>query len=114
MTALALAVKRTDARIPPDHAGTFDTTLLSASWPERVHLGRLPSRDEVPSDQPDEQGSWDHRHTPGHPLQGIIGPDPRGADLTQAGALLDDITTWVCEHVNRSLPTDTTTTADSS
>jgi creatinine amidohydrolase len=86
---LPLAVNRTDAALAPDHARTFETSLLYALAPGLVHLHRLPSLTELPIDPPGPQGGWNHRHTPGHPLRGVMGPDPRTADLHQSQHLLD-------------------------
>jgi creatinine amidohydrolase len=88
---LALAVNRTDAALAPDHAGIFETSLLHALAPELVQLHRLPSLTELPVDPPDKHGGWDHRHTPGHPLRGVMGPDPRTTDLHQSQPLLDQV-----------------------
>ena len=79
LRVLALAVNRTDASVPPDHAGVFETSLLSAMWPGRVAIDRLPSLSDTPSIDPGEDVMGVHRHDPAHPLHGVFGPDPRSS-----------------------------------
>jgi creatinine amidohydrolase len=98
--ALALAVNRSDAPLAPDHAGTFETSLLHALDPGLVQLPRLPSLAELPLDPAGPGGDWDHRHAPDHPLRGVIGPDPRAADLDQSRWLLDQVVDWVGRQVD--------------
>jgi creatinine amidohydrolase len=102
---LPLAVNRSDAPLPADHAGTFETSLLHALAPDLVQLHQLPSLTELPIDPPGQHGGWNHRHNPGHPLRGIMGPDPRAADLRQSQQLLDQIVDWVCRQVTGHEPT---------
>jgi creatinine amidohydrolase len=84
LTISATAVNRFDiAGYPPDHAGRFETTLLSGLWPETVKLEALPARTDG-DDAPD-------RHDPSHPLWGVIGADPRDATLTDGPALVEEI-----------------------
>jgi len=101
---LALAVNRSDASLAPDHAGIFETSLLHALAPGLVQLHRLPSLNELPTDPPGQHGSWNHRHTPGHPLWGVMGPDPRTANLRPQSQgpqrLLDQVVEWVCREVS--------------
>jgi creatinine amidohydrolase len=104
--ALALSVNRTDAQIAPDHAGVFETTLLSSMWPDRVQLDRLPSLSKVPADQSDPNAGYDHRHDPAHPLWGVMGPDPRAYDPDHANALLEDVVSWTTAQVNRCFAAD--------
>ncbi len=92
MRVLALSVNRAPARIAPDHAGVFETSLLSALHPDRVELARLPSLELAPDTGPD-------RHDPGHPLHGVFGPDPRTFDPATAGDLLAEIVAWVISNV---------------
>jgi creatinine amidohydrolase len=99
LRALALSVNRTDARLAPDHAGIFETTLLAALWPDRVRLDRLPTSEDVPSADPDGGVDYDHRHDPAHPLWGIMGPDPRAFDASQAPGLLEEIVGWTSAKV---------------
>jgi creatinine amidohydrolase len=54
--------------LAPDHAGTFETSLLHALSPDPGQLDQLPSLTELPIDPPDQHGGWNHRNTPGHPL----------------------------------------------
>ena len=61
-----------------------------------------PTAAPLPIDPPGQHGGWTHRHTPGHPLWGIMGPDPRTADLHQSQRLLDQIVDWVCRQVTGS------------
>ena len=103
--ALALSVNRTDARTTPDHAGIFETTLLSSMWPDRVQLDRLPSLSEVPADSSDPFAGYDHRHDPAHPLWGVMGPDPRSYDPDHARALLEDVVSWTTAQVDRCFTT---------
>jgi creatinine amidohydrolase len=104
--ALALSVNRTDARTAPDHAGIFETTLLSSMWPDRVQLDRLPSLSEVPADSSDPIAGYDHRHDPAHPLWGVMGPDPRSYDPAHASALLEDVVSWTTAQVDRCFTAD--------
>ena len=102
LRALALAVSRADARIPPDHAGVFETSLLAAMWPDRVQLNRLPSLSDQPSQDPDGNLVGPHRHDPEHPLWGIFGPDPRTLNPERAPAILEDVVSWTVDQVERA------------
>ena len=106
LKTLALAVNRTDVRTAPDHAGVFETTLLSSMWPDRVQLDRLPSLSEVPAEPSDPIAGHDHRHDPAHPLWGVMGPDPRAYDPDHANALLADIVSWTTAQVDRYFTAD--------
>lgn len=79
----------------PDHAGAFETLLLSALEPDLVHVNRLPvaSRDSVL----EHDVFGEHRHDPHHSLWGIFGPDPRRADTSLAPELLRALAQWVAE-----------------
>jgi creatinine amidohydrolase len=99
LRVLALAVNRSDAMIAPDHAGVFETTLLSALWPDRVRLERLPPLTEMPNPDPAGATGYEHRHNPSHPLWGVMGPDPRKFDAGAAGELLDELTAWAARSV---------------
>ena len=101
---LPLAVNRSDAPLPADHAGTFETSLLHALAPDLVQLHQLPSLTELPIDPPGQHGGWNHRHTPGHPLWGVMGPDPRASDLHQSQHLLDQVVDWLCRQVTSHEP----------
>jgi creatinine amidohydrolase len=79
-----------DAGMPPDHAGVFETTLLSALHPETVDMTQLPNLETAP-DTAD-------RHDPDNPIWGVIGADPRLADLATADALKARMTDWLAAH----------------
>lgn len=81
--------------VAPDHAGAFETLLLSAAHPGLVHLDELPRLEEHPSVDPGEDPYGRHRHDPAHPLWGVFGADPREADLTQAPGLLASTAQWL-------------------
>ncbi len=84
MKVRAEAVNRFDiADFPPDHAGRFETTLLAGLWPGTIDLGTLP-----PAGAEDETID---RHDPKHPIWGVIGADPRSADLGQGDWLVNSI-----------------------
>jgi creatinine amidohydrolase len=103
MRVLALSVNRTDARVPPDHAGIFETALLSAMWADRVQLNRLAALAHAPADDPDGDVRGSHRHDPGHPLYGVFGPDPRTFDPDDAGNLLEHVVAWTIAQVDDAL-----------
>lgn len=96
---LALSVNRSDASVPPDHAGVFETSLLSAMWPDRVEIDRLPTLSDSPANDPGGDVMGAHRHDPAHPLHGVFGPDPRVFDRAAAPALLDEIVAWTVRLV---------------
>jgi creatinine amidohydrolase len=95
---------RPDAR----PVGVFETSLLSAMWPDRVQLHRLPSPQQPPSHDPDGDVHGNHRHDPGHPLHGVFGPDPRGFDPEKADALVEEIVTWTIDQVDQASRADRT------
>jgi len=101
LRVLALSVNRARAGIEPDHAGIFETSLLSALWPGRVQLEQLPSLHQSPSGDPGGDVRGEHRHDPGHPLYGVFGPDPRTLDPERAAPLLEEIVAWTVEHVDQ-------------
>jgi len=76
-----------DMQLSPDHAGAFETALLSAIRPETVAIGRLPPVAVAP----------DHkdRDDPESPLWGITGTDPRTVDLGEGDALRDRLVQWL-------------------
>ena len=87
----ATAVNRCpEADIEPDHAGRFETLLLNAIAPDTVDLSRLPSLDNAPD-------RFD-RNDPQSPIWGVIGQDPRTADLTESGVLLDRMVHWLARQ----------------
>jgi creatinine amidohydrolase len=93
LRALALGVNgNTDAPLPPDHAGRFETTLLAAYQPQTVDLSQLPPP------RPDEAGEDPYgaqRHAPDHSLHGIFGPDPRGYIAGEAAGLRHTMAAWL-------------------
>jgi creatinine amidohydrolase len=99
LRVLPLSVNRSDASVPPDHAGAFETSLLSAMWPDRVEIDRLPALADAPTVDPGGDVMGAHRHDPAHPLHGVFGPDPRVFDPTAAPALLDEIVAWTVRQV---------------
>jgi creatinine amidohydrolase len=101
MRVLALGVNMSDqSPIAPDHAGLFETTLLSALWPERVQLAQLPPLEDVPSPDPDNDVRGPHRHDPAHPLYGVFGPDPRTFEPEHADRLLESLVNWLIEQTH--------------
>lgn len=104
LRALALSVSRAETPMAPDHAGVFETTLLSALWPERIQLDRIPLDPSTAAPDPVDPVGYDHRHDPAHPLWGVMGPDPRGYDPDQAQALLDDVVAWTRRQVDQAMP----------
>jgi creatinine amidohydrolase len=78
--------------IAPDHAGVFETTMLSALWPDRVDLSRLPELEETALCTDDVAPA---RNDPAHPLWGVFGPDPRSFDPSNGEALLMTTATWL-------------------
>ena len=104
LRVLALSVNRADVRLAPDHAGVFETSLLSALWPDRVHLDMLPDLQQAPSHDPGGDVMGRHRHDPQHPLYGVFGPDPRTFDPDRAQDLLDEIVAWTINQVDQFIP----------
>jgi creatinine amidohydrolase len=101
MSVRALAVNMAPLAIAPDHAALFETTLLSALWPDRVRIDLLPPLEAAPSLDPDGDQMGPQRHDPTHPLFGILGPDPRRYDPAHAPALLDAMVDWVIGEVRK-------------
>jgi creatinine amidohydrolase len=90
----------------PDHAGVFETTLVSAVYPDLVHLDRLPSIEITPDPDRGEDSFGPQRHDRTHPLRGIIGPDPRHTEKQKALALLDAVTRAVLDDVDETRGVD--------
>jgi creatinine amidohydrolase len=88
-TALSMD-ENTHAPVSPDHAGVFESLLLSALHPNLVRIEKLPTIDEFPSDDPAGNAFGRHRHDSSHVLWGIFGPDPRSLNLNDAPALLNE------------------------
>ena len=100
MRALGLSVDGVSGlEIAPDHAGRFETTLLHAHLPESVSL------ELIPEARPGEAGEdpWgQERYDPEHSLWGVVGPDPRSFEPTDAPALLDACVRWVLAEIDRA------------
>lgn len=103
MTVLALAMNGVaPSPIAPDHAGIFETTLLHALWPERVDLGQLQPK-PVRTGNIEEDGWGPQRHVAGHPLWGVVGPDPRDFDPARGPELLEAAVGWLERSVRAAL-----------
>ncbi|QFY60438.1 creatininase family protein [Rhizobium grahamii] len=84
ISVVATAVNRFDVvGFPPDHAGKFETTLLAGLHPDTIDLSALPDI-ESGDDRRD-------RHDPASPLWGVIGADPRNANLSEGSRLVEEI-----------------------
>jgi creatinine amidohydrolase len=93
MKVLALAINMPlESAISPDHAGVFETTVLSKFFKETIDLGELPSLSDSPAIDPDGDPYGLHRHDPKHVLWGVFGPDPRNYDSAAADALVGKLT----------------------
>ena len=90
---LALGVNgNSDAPLPPDHAGRFETTLLAAYHPQTVDTALLPPAN------PNEAGEdpfGPQRHSSDHSLHGIFGADPRGYRPEEAAVLRKSMAEWL-------------------
>jgi creatinine amidohydrolase len=104
MQVQALAINQV-ARPPiqPDHAGPFETTMLHALWPQRVDITRLPPK-PVRTGKLEEDGWGPQRHVAGHPLWGVVGPDPRDFDPALGPVLLDATVSWLVQEVSKAQP----------
>jgi len=78
------------AGFTPDHAGAFETMLMHAAAPETVDLSRLATLEDAPN--------IDDRHDPKSPIWGVIGADPRTADLGESGGLWDRMGDWLAHQ----------------
>lgn len=105
MRVIARAVNMPlDTALPaPDHAGVFESALLSNFAPELVRIDRLPSIEEAPSTDPGGDESGPHRHDPQHPLWGVFGADPRRLDPAQNLRLLDALVSRLLADANEAL-----------
>jgi creatinine amidohydrolase len=103
LRALALSVNRAETSLEPDHAGVFETTLLSALWPEGVQLDQIPLEPGAAAPDPAGASGYDHRHDPAHPLWGVMGPDPRGYSPDRGHGLLDEVVGWTRAQVEQGL-----------
>jgi creatinine amidohydrolase len=104
MRVLSLSVNRTAAHIAPDHAGIFETSLLSAMWADLVQLQQLPTLAQAPADDPGGDVMGKHRHDPSHPLYGVFGSDPRTFEPAEAQRLLDEVVAWTVDQVDHIVP----------
>lgn len=89
--------------IQPDHAGPFETTMLHALWPQRVDINRLPPKSERTGNI-EEDGWGPQRHIKGHPLWGVVGPDPRDFNPELGPALLESTVAWLAQAVEQKQP----------
>lgn len=93
MKVIATAVNRLEATdYTPDHAGRFESTLLAGFWPETVDLGEL-------APMKPEDAAMD-RHDPRNPIWGVIGTDPRLADVSDGPRLVGEVATRLVAFVN--------------
>lgn len=79
--------------VAPDHAGRFESLVLSAIDPELVHVELLPDPQAHPAPA-DEDPYGAVRHERDHPLHGIFGADPRNLDFENAAPLLNHLVRW--------------------
>jgi creatinine amidohydrolase len=96
LSALSMGAN-THAPVSPDHAGVYESLLLSALHPNLVRIEKLPSIEEFPSVDPAGNPFGMHRHDSSHVLWGIFGPDPRSLNLNDAPALLNSMIDWVVD-----------------
>jgi len=88
----ATAVNRCpDAGLPPDHAGEFETLLMMAVARDQVDLPRLSKAADTAD-----------RHDPENPIWGVIGADPRAADVADAQPLFDRMVRWLVGAIDRA------------
>lgn len=80
-----------DLQLYPDHAGAFETALLSAIRPETVAIERLPSVAVAPDHKDREDRD--------SPLWGVTGADPRTVDLSRGEGLRDRLVEWLTRLV---------------
>jgi len=96
LKVLALGINlNLDGAPSPDHAGLFETTVLSRFHPETIDISALPSIADFPSIDPDGDSYGLHRHNPDHVLWGIFGPDPRRYQPDEA----EGLTLQLCEAI---------------
>jgi creatinine amidohydrolase len=89
--------------ISPDHAGIFETTVLSYFHPECIDISALPDIQEFPVEDFDEDVFGLQRHDPDHILWGIFGPDPRNYDPELAEALVTKLSHALEQAVLKAL-----------
>jgi creatinine amidohydrolase len=100
--SLAINMQLTDAP-SPDHAGLFETTVLSHFEPDTVAIEQLPSIAEVPAVDPNGDEYGLHRHDPSHVLWGVFGPDPRNFQPESAKDLVQKISDQIYSAVESAL-----------
>lgn len=107
MNVIAKAVSDAEhLPVGPDHAGQFESLLLTAIDAELVHIDKLPALELHPSLDPDSNPFGSHRHDPKHALWGVFGPDPREVDLGLANALLAAQASWLAGLVAKAPSND--------
>jgi creatinine amidohydrolase len=98
MGVVALGINQCpQASVQPDHAGVFETSVLSAFWPDRVRIAALPAIETHPAVDPGGHTQGAQRHSPDHPLYGIFGPDPREFNADDAGDLAEQLVDWLAK-----------------
>jgi creatinine amidohydrolase len=103
MKAIALAINmELDDSIAPDHAGIFETTVLSYFYPESIDLSALPDVQEFPVEDDEEDPFGLQRHEPDHVLWGIFGPDPRNYDPMLAESLVHKLCDAIVAEVSKT------------
>lgn len=104
MKVIALAINMPLEEAPsPDHAGLFETTVLSRFQPDTIDMSQLPSIKEAPAEDPDGDPYGLHRHDPEHVLWGVFGPDPRNFRPEDAEGLTMKISDAIERAVANSL-----------
>ena len=104
MKAIALAINmELDDSLAPDHAGIFETTVLSYFHRKCIDISALPDVQEFPIEDVDENPYGLQRHDPDHVLWGIFGPDPRNYDPDIAEALVNKLSGAVELEVSKAL-----------
>lgn len=87
---MALAVNRADVEnFSPDHAGLFETTLLSGLVPETVDRRLLSG-----------EGDTKDRFDPSSPLWGIVGADPRQSSPLTPHELVSSLVDWLARSTH--------------
>lgn len=104
LKVLSLAINMQLSDSPsPDHAGLFETTVLSHFEPDTVDIEQLPNVAEFPAVDPDGDAYGLHRHDPSHVLWGIFGPDPRNFKPEAAKELVQKISDQIGSAVEAAL-----------
>lgn len=104
MKVISLAINmELDDSLAPDHAGIFETTVLSYFHPECIDISALPDVQDFPIEDADENPYGLQRHDPDHVLWGIFGPDPRNYDPDIAEALVNKLSDALELEVSKAL-----------